>query len=176
MATPGVRFRAAESSDLPLVVDLLAESTRWLNERGEPSGWPIPFPEERLRPAIEAGELFVVEGPESDPLGVVTLQWDDPAFWGPRPPDAGYIHRFVVRRSAAGRGIGDLVLRWVDGEVRARDRPFVRLDCLAASAFLRRYYEQHGFRRVGAATVGGLDCSLFEKQLARERPPGDRGP
>jgi GNAT superfamily N-acetyltransferase len=153
---------------------MIEAATRWLSERGAPVGWPVPFPSHRFEPAARAGDLYLVELSDGALAGTVTVQWEDPQFWGTRPPDSGYVHRFVVRREFAGRGVGDGVLAWAEGQVRARGRQYLRLDCLAASDALRRYYVAHGFRRLGERTVGGLRCALFEKPVLPVEPAGAR--
>jgi ribosomal protein S18 acetylase RimI-like enzyme len=171
MPPVAVRFRVARPENVPRVVEMMAQATRWLQARGEPAAWPIPFPSERLLASVNAGELFLVELAGAGVVGTVTLQWADPLFWGARPPDAGYVHRLVVRRQFAGRGIGDAMLVWAEERVRARGRSFVRLDCLASSAPLHRYYSSRGFRRVGEVSVRGLRAALFEKRVVGSRGP-----
>jgi ribosomal protein S18 acetylase RimI-like enzyme len=172
---PGLRFRAAARSDLSEVIATLAEASRWEMEKGFPHPWPIPFPEDRLRPALERGEIYLVADDRGRTAGTVTLQWDDLPFWGPRPPDAGYVHRLAVRREFAGRGIGGQMLLWAEREIRARDRRFVRLDCLRDAVRLHEFYRSYGFRWIGEVTVGGLDCTLFEKDLRAPDRPSARG-
>ncbi len=166
MLGAGFRIRAATSTELSEVLETLAEASRWEVARGFPHPWPVPFPEDRVRPGLDRGEVYRVSDPAGRPAGTVTLQWEDLPFWGPRPADAGYVHRLAVRRAYAGRGLGSRILTWADGEVRARRREFVRLDCLTSAKRLHEFYRSNGFRPVGEVTVGGLDCTLFEKRLA----------
>lgn len=84
--------------------------------------------------------------------GTVTLDWDD-QLWTDHPGRAAYVHRLAVERWAAGAGI--LVLDWAAGQARDRDATAVRLDCVAANAGLRAYYERAGFRHRGDVEVGG---------------------
>jgi len=158
-------IRPANPADVSAVLATLTEAGRWEESQGFPNPWPVPFPLERIRPSLERGELFVAEGGTRSPIGTVTLQWEDVPFWGVRPPDSGYVHRLAVRRTYAGRGYGGAILAWAAETSRARGRTYLRLDCLRSATRLHRFYESFGFHRVGDVTVGGLDCTLFERTL-----------
>ena len=170
MAADPLTIRPAGPADVETVLETLTEAARWERSNGLPHPWPIPFPVERVTPSLARGELFVVESLDGRPLGTVTLQWEDLPFWGARPPDGGYVHRLAVRRAVSGLGLGGRILEWAATSVRARGRSFLRLDCLTSAQRLVAFYESLGFRRVGEATVGGLDCTLFERRVG---PPGD---
>ncbi len=167
MADARLRFRLAEASDLATVLDTLTESARWVVSRGFPNPWPIPFPGDQVRPSMEQRALFLVEGPTGTPIGTVTLQWEDPRFWGPRPPDAGYLHRLAVRRAFAGEDVGTKILAWAAATVREHHRTYLRLDCLRSAEGLHRFYAAHGFLPVGEVTVEGFECTLFERPVDR---------
>jgi protein-tyrosine phosphatase len=160
-----LRFRAIAPEELDRVIALLESVSRWEEELGLPHPWPRPFPRERLTEAAERGEVYSIEDEAGTMLGTLTLQWEDLPFWGPRPPDAGYVHRLAVRREHAGRSIGRRALEWAGTQTRARGRPFLRLDCLVESTRLHQYYGAAGFLPAGEAVVGGLPCRLFEKRL-----------
>jgi GNAT superfamily N-acetyltransferase len=160
------RVRRAEAPDLDTVVDILTEAARWEEREGLPHPWPIPFPAGRVEPQLAKGNVYLAENAAGDSLGTVTLQWEDAAYWGERPPDAGYVHRLAVRRAFAGRRVGVRILAWAEEETRARSREFLRLDTLVVRSRLHEYYAALGFRRVGVATVGGLDVVLLEKPVA----------
>jgi GNAT superfamily N-acetyltransferase len=169
-----LHFRAIAPEELDLVLALLESVSRWEEEIGLPHPWPRPFPRGRLREAAGRGEVYSIEDDEGAMLGTLTLQWEDRPFWGPRPPDAGYVHRLAVRREHAGRAIGRRALAWAEARTRENGRPFLRLDCLVESTRLRRYYEEAGFVPVGEVEVGGLPCRLFEKRLEPDRRPTAR--
>jgi GNAT superfamily N-acetyltransferase len=172
METGPLRFRIAESADVPTVVAILGEATRWLRERNIPTGWPLPYPAENLHRHVAERELYLVERDSSGAVATVTLQWTDVPFWGERPPDSCYLHHFAVRRTVAGQGIGVQVLAWAEELARGRGRTFLRLDCMAADSKLVRYYAAHGFDHVGEKVVGGLRCALLVKSLVPGGPAG----
>ena len=161
-----LRIRAAGPESLDAVVELLSAAARWWQATDPPSPWPVPFPIERVRPAIERGEMIVVHVPgRAAPIGCLSLQWEDPEFWGEQPPVAGYVHRFAVDRDYAGRRVGEQLLAEVERRVLEVGRDRVRLDTRAASRRLVRYYEDSGFLPVGHATVRGIDCVLLERTI-----------
>ncbi len=170
MFPDGWTIRVATEYDLPGVIDTLREASEWEVARGLPHPWPVPFPLSRIRPALDHQDLYVVEDSRAQPAGTVTLVWADPAFWGERPADAGYIHRLAVRRAHAGRGIGRAILAWAEDVTRRKGRDFLRLDTLTASDGLHRFYRSAGFEAMGEVTVDGLPCTLFEKRLGPRRP------
>ncbi len=167
-----LRVRPAGAPDLPVALQILTRAAEWEASRGMVSPWPVPFPEDRVRPSLERGELFLAEGADGRSIATVTLQWEDPTFWGERPPDAGYVHRLAVRREFAGRGAGYAILRWAEDQVGARGREWLRLDTLTARERLHEYYEDFGFLPVGRLTVRALDVTLFEKRV---RPASANG-
>jgi GNAT superfamily N-acetyltransferase len=84
----------------------------------------------------------------------------DPIFWPDAGTDALYVHRFAVRRSAA--GAGRTAVLWCIDEARRRGRSFVRLDCLEDNPGIRRYYESFGFVAVGTKMINGIGYALYE--------------
>ncbi len=166
MSASGLRLRAAAVEELPIVQEILADASRWEAARGLPHPWPVPFPAERLLPALGRGEVHIADLAGAANVATVTLQWTDEPHWGERPADAGYVHRLAVRRSFAGREIGTALLDWATAVARDHGRRYVRLDTLLAAPRLHAYYERHGFRLVGEVRVNDLDKVLFEKRIA----------
>ena len=151
----------ATPDDLDDVLDLLAEAASWLRARGIEQ-WPTCFPREQIAESIARGETHVVrEGATA--VATLALQWEDPFFWGERPPDAGYVHRVAVRRAFAGRGLGVQLLDWADQQIAARGRRYLRLDCMAENTGLCAYYEGLGFERRGEVARGAWRASLYER-------------
>ena len=150
------------------IAALLTEAAEFARDREGELRWPIPFPEGDVRGAIERGETHVLER-EGRIAATVNLTWADPRFWGPRPPDAGYVHKLAVRRAWAHQCIGSEVLDWVAERTRAEGRAFVRLDCPASNARLIRFYTSRGFRYVRDLTAGPTDLvrvyALLEQTL-----------
>jgi predicted N-acetyltransferase YhbS len=159
-----VKVRTARHEDTATVADLLDEATRWVHELGFEQ-WPLPFPRRELGNAIDRGEVYVVEEEGGEPVATVTLLWDDPMYWGERPPDAVYVHKLAVRRDRAGRGIGAAIVAWVNAEAAEAGREFLRLDCLSNNPGIRDYYERLGFEHQRDLVLDGRDMSLYERSV-----------
>jgi GNAT superfamily N-acetyltransferase len=158
-----VNVRRAQPEDTGTVAELLDEATRWVHELGYEQ-WPLPFPHDELEAAIDRAEVFVVEDDEQA-VATVTLLWDDPAYWGARPPDAVYVHKLAVRRDRSGHGIGAAIVAWANAEAIEAGRDYLRLDCLRDNPGIRDYYEQLGFEHRGDLVRGGRPMSLYERPV-----------
>lgn len=167
-------LRRGTEADAGEIAALLTEAAEFARAREGELRWPIPFPEEEVRAAIRQGVTHVLEL-DGRIAGTVNLLWEDPNFWGKRPPDAGYVHKLAVRRAWAHHGIGRRILEWTADEVRKRGRGFVRLDCPASNERLVRFYESEGYRHVADLTAGpGANVRVY---ALMERPlePTRRG-
>jgi protein-tyrosine phosphatase len=162
---PAFWVRPAAPAEEPEVGALLTEVAQWETERGYAGAWPAPFPMERIRPRLLAGDVYLAGPPGAGAVATITLQWEDPAYWGERPPDAGYVHRLAVRPAFHRQGWGGRLLAWAESATREHGRPWLRLDCAAANPRIRRYYAELGFREVGDLVLGGLALQLLEKWI-----------
>ncbi len=160
-------FRSASIHEIDLAVAILTEAAEWSVSVGNLHSWPRPFPSEIPRRSAARGELFLVESPANGIVATITLQWEDPLFWGDQPPVAGYVHRLAVRRALTGKGLGTQVLDWAGERVRQAGRKYLRLDCAADNPRLKAYYEAHGFRFISEIEGPPIPfrCALFEKPV-----------
>jgi GNAT superfamily N-acetyltransferase len=159
-----VNVKRARHEDADIVAELLDEATVWVGELGFEQ-WPLPFPRDELAEAIDRGEVYVVEGEDDEPVATLVLLQDDPQYWGDRPQDAFYLHKFAVRRDRAGRGIGAAVVEWANAEAAEAGREFLRLDCLCDNPRIRDYYEDLGFEHRGDLVLNGRNMSLYERSV-----------
>jgi GNAT superfamily N-acetyltransferase len=162
-----VNIRRCQAEDVATVAELLDEATAWVGARGYEQ-WPSPFPRDELAGAIERGEIYLAEL-DGEPVATVTLLWDDPQYWGDRPPDAAYVHKLAVRRACAGQRIGSAIVEWADATAARAGRGFLRLDCLRENPGIRAYYERLGFEHRGDLVVNGRDMSIYERPLRSRR-------
>jgi GNAT superfamily N-acetyltransferase len=151
------------------------DAISWAGERGFASWRPGSFgPDregrERLRQALEAGELYLILV-NGETAGTLSLLREDRSFWPRAPADALYLHRFAVRGSHAGKGIGSAAIAWAAEEARRRGRRFLRLDCLAENPGIRTYYERAGFEHRTDAQIDGIRFALYERDLSDDRRP-----
>jgi GNAT superfamily N-acetyltransferase len=162
-----VNVRRCQAGDVAVVAGLLDEATVWVGTRGY-EHWPLPFPRDQIAGAIDRGEVYLAEL-DGDAVATVTLLWDDPTYWGERPPDAAYVHKLAVSRACAGQRIGDATVEWADGTAAAQGRSFLRLDCLRDNPGIRAYYERLGFEHRGDLVVAGRDMSIYERAVRGHR-------
>jgi GNAT superfamily N-acetyltransferase len=158
-----VNVRLARVDDVRAVAAVLDDATLFLRSLGG-AEWKVPFPQDELRERVARDELYVVES-DGAIAGTFTLLWEDLFFWGDRGSDAGYLHKLAVPRSLAGRGIGASAVEWVDAEVAARGREFVRLDCQRDLPGIRHYYEALGFELRGEKVSGHYAWALYERRV-----------
>ncbi|HEX9374774.1 MAG TPA: GNAT family N-acetyltransferase [Actinomycetota bacterium] len=169
-AAGAVEVRPATAHELDTAADILEDALRWAARRGfeswpagtfhDPDGWGRRV----LRQALEVDALFLVER-SGEAVATLSLLPSDERFWPEAEPDGLYLHRFAVRRSASGTGIGAAAMAWCEEEVRRRGRRFLRLDCVADNPGIRRYYEEAGFEHRGDVVVDELRFSLYEKRV-----------
>ena len=162
-----MNVRRCQARDVSAVGALLDEATVWVGERGYEQ-WPLPFPRDELAAAIERGDVYVAEI-AGEVVATVTLLWDDPMYWGDRPPDAAYVHKLAVSRACAGQRIGSAIVEWADATAAAAGRQFLRLDCLGDNPRIRAYYEQLGFEHRGDLVVNARNMSIYERPVHSHR-------
>jgi protein-tyrosine phosphatase len=161
---PNTRYHLARATeaDAATLVALYDEASAWLLARGLrqwPPGW---FTAAMALDDMRAGHEVYLARRADEPVGKLTLQWDDAEMWGEQPPDAGYVHGLCVRRAVAGMGLGAALLEWAGQRVVAQGRRWLRLDCMAANPALRAYYERLGFTYRGEAEAGW--AARYERQ------------
>ena len=164
--TPALDVRPAAVEDLETVQSILAEASTWLASRGI-AQWPTGFRKERSRRRIEQGieqGTVLLSFVQGEPVATITLDgWADPEFWD-ASDNAGYVHRLAVRRSWAGRGIGEALLDWAGQRVAERGGRWLRLDCMRDNKRLHAYYRRLGFEHVRDVELGHrISGSLFQR-------------
>jgi GNAT superfamily N-acetyltransferase len=164
-----VNVRRATAADAPVATAILDEASAYVHTLGFEQ-WPVPFPPDELVQRIERGELYLVDA-DGEPAATLTLLWDDPAFWGERPPDAVYLHKLAIRRAFAGRGLGAAIVEWVDEHAASAGRRYVRLDCQREDAGIRSYYERLGFVHCGDKDDDSRFAVALYERPTRPFPP-----
>jgi GNAT superfamily N-acetyltransferase len=162
---PSFEVRAVDAGEIDLSVDILEEAAVWGGSDGRttwPLGWfldPTGPGRARLHKDVASGSLYIVwlYGTSAATFALLDA---DPMLWPAAADDALYLHRFAVRRSAA--GVGRRAIAWMVDEVRRRGRSYLRLDCREDNPGIRSYYERCGFTAVGETTTDRLRLSLYE--------------
>jgi hypothetical protein len=165
MWVPKPEVRAATPAEVEIAASILKEVADWALLRGF-GVWPpgiFANPEgdgqRRLRDDVTRGCLHLVWLGHIA-VGCFALRGRDERHWPDASEDALYLHRFAVRRAAA--GIGSFATGWMIEEVRRRSRCYLRLDCLYDNPRIRRHYETAGFILRGETLDGDTRVSLYE--------------
>nr|WP_222109612.1 tyrosine-protein phosphatase [Streptomyces cupreus] len=145
---PQLTYRKATAAEAPTLVHLRDSAALWQLARGIDQWKPGEKNETHFRNRMRDGEVWLAYAAGSL-TGAWELWWTDPAAWGPRPPDAGYIHRLMTTPHTAPPGTGRQMLTEAESRIAATGRPYARLDCLSSNPRLRTYYESAGYTVVG---------------------------
>jgi hypothetical protein len=162
-----IHIDKADTVDLPTAIAILDEAAARLHARGIQQ-WASPPPPglwRLLEREIADGRLFLVRlADDARTIGLFRLRWED-AYWTAFAGKAGYIHSFALCNDACGYGIGQQILGWIGDYLRDRQCRYLRLDCIASNARLRRYYEEQGFLYRGQVVDGDYTLALYELSL-----------
>jgi GNAT superfamily N-acetyltransferase len=163
----GVRTQVLPS-ELSDVYGLLQEASAWLRAQGS-TQWNLVYPLERFTREVEAGHVWCWKV-AAEPLATVTLlpsrpEYYQPGIWEDGIP-AWYVCRFTVKRTRAGRRIGERLLRQLELDAAASGLRALRLDVIAANPFLERYYLARGFEACGTVEIKGERSVLLERRVA----------
>lgn len=157
-------FHRVADEDVETVADILEEAGRWLAERGIEQ-WLTKVDREQIRQRLAYSEVYLAEV-GGHAIGTLSLQEEDRMIWGLVPPDALYVHSLAIRRIVAGQKIGRRMLDWAAEQAAKRGKRYLRLDCVAANATLRAYYERNNFTPRGIGQIGTSQFALFERLVA----------
>jgi GNAT superfamily N-acetyltransferase len=166
-----ISIAQASSIELDIVLDILEEAARWITSKGIDQWRPGLFTYERnqrIAEQVAKGEVYLANV-DGKPVGTITLQWADPLVWKNVQDDAGYVHRLAIRRTFAGKGLGQTMLNWAQSLAASRGKRYLRLDCMTENAALRSYYARAGFTYCGDVSGKGWSASLYEKSIWNER-------
>jgi GNAT superfamily N-acetyltransferase len=152
--TTTLTIRKAEPADLDTVEALRAEATEWLASKGLDQ-WQRKNPRfpsrDRAADAIARGVCFLAYVGHAEPVATITLDDQaDPEFWTTeeRAEPSLYVHRMLVRRTAAGAGVGSRLLDWATDRAATTQHRWLRLDAWKTNETLHQYYKRHGFSHV----------------------------
>lgn len=163
-------IRPARTDELDTVMALLAARITWLRQRGSDQ-W-LTF--ERWRPAmiksLRNRDTWALFGPEQTMLATITTsRRADADFWTPaeQAHPALYLSKLATDPAAAGRQLGDLVLRWSLNQAARHGLTYVRFDAWRTAADLHTYYKEHGWNHLRTVEVPGRHSgALFERPTA----------
>ncbi len=171
----GFTLEKAGMDDLENIKELLVQAGKWLREKGLKQ-WDYYVHDldgntAEVIESIERGSTYLLRDGQVN-AGTITVEdspgewdrgvWDDDAAGD----DAVYVHRLVVNRSYAGRGLGAKLLNWAENHAAKQGKTRLRLDCLASNKSLNDYYKQiYQFKGI-SPYFGGH--SKYEKRIGKQ--------
>jgi GNAT superfamily N-acetyltransferase len=170
--------RADGQDDLAALIGLRQDAEQWLACRGICQWTPDydQYARDVLSNAVAAGKAWMVEHCGTA-VATVTLDGPDPDFWGwlsaPEQDDAIYLQKMTVRRTCAGRGVGDAMLNWASKRAAADGRTWIRIDVRRDNQRLHTYYLDRGFAHVRVYHAAGRRT---ESGWLAQRPAGSLTP
>ncbi|NEV92969.1 GNAT family N-acetyltransferase [Psychroflexus sp. YR1-1] len=130
----------------------------WKNPPSEKIEW--------VKEGIQNKEYFFVQNENNETLGMVRILDQDLLYWGKQDEKARYIHSLLVKEEYNGKGIGIQIIKRIGRDAKAMDCKYLRLDADSTNPKLCRYYENQGFKQVGAKKLPISTYNLYEKALA----------
>jgi GNAT superfamily N-acetyltransferase len=155
--------------ELDRIMALMQEVSDWLQSRGI-TQWRRMFSEEGrafVAARFATDEVYLVYQGE-EPVATFTIRWQETTLWGDIGLDgqAGYLHGFAVSRKIGGKGVGKALMAWVEKQVSARGRRYLRLNTAAGNPGICGYYEREGFTPCGVVAhfLGGM-TQLYQREI-----------
>jgi ribosomal protein S18 acetylase RimI-like enzyme len=165
-ATGKIELAVGTSGDVEPFVELLESAATWLWERGVRQWEPGSMRDQQrlLRAWADAGHLVAARADDLLVAGCFLVPHPT-AEWSARPGDALYLHKLVVARTHARRGLAHRILSWCEHDARSRGVPRIRLDCWDGNERLRSLYRAEGYRELEAVPSFGYSVRLFEREV-----------
>jgi protein-tyrosine phosphatase len=160
-----LRVARAAPEDLDALLAIDASAYGWRVAQGYAVSAPPRPLRELFAAAIARGEMYLAAR-DGVPAAKIALQWADD-LWDDLPGEACYVHGLATHRAFAGQGVGRTLLHWAEGQVGARGKALLRLDCDANNPRLRAYYERAGFAPAGEVTLPHRSAARYEKLVER---------
>lgn len=117
--------------------------------------WTESYPSEAaFRNDLTRGELWVFDPGDGPVASLVLSDFMDPEYRGVpwNTPDHGarYIHRLAVHPRCQRQGLASKLMDFAESHARAEGATSIRLDTFSRNAGNQRFYENRGYRRMGA--------------------------
>ncbi|GLW95444.1 GNAT family N-acetyltransferase [Actinokineospora globicatena] len=176
-----MKFRRAIMDDMELITDWRWEVTKWIHEKGsdqwDDTGLTREEFQRRITRSIQAGETWLAFDDDGDPVGTIAVDLvPDAGLWTEEELDQCYIiHRMMVPRSHAGKGIGKSMVAFAEELARSDGRRLLVLDAWNTNTSLHGYYESLGFRYVRTVPNHWTpSATLFERPVTNFDPSARR--
>lgn len=150
--------QANNQDDWVRASELLIRVVEYLGKLGKPLWTKDQVSVAGLQRSYQLEELYFLF--ESQCVGVVFLQEQDPLFWPEiTEQDSLYVHKLAIAPSFF--GIGSLAMKAVIQEAERRGCRWVRLDCDDRPE-LHRFYLGNGFELVDFKNVDAFEVARYQ--------------
>jgi ribosomal protein S18 acetylase RimI-like enzyme len=158
-------IRIASLDEVPIVLDLWKSSGKWLQSEGIDQWNPDRFTLEDVLSYFNNGSIIYLAELDNEIVGTYLITWSDPFIWKELDnTEAGYIHRLAVYRRFKGTGIGLMLLKSAEKQIKLKGKNFIRLDCMADNVRLNQYYRDAGYEYIRRVDGIGWSANLYEKK------------
>lgn len=172
-----IAIRPAQQSDVGTIVRWRLEAAAWSRSQGgdqwdTSGGLTRSAYTDRVTAGVEDGTVWIAtDGAHA--VGTVAVDdFTDPNLWTEQEiADALFMHRLIVPRAHAGRGISDVLIRFARHLARRAGKPWLRGDTWTSSERLRKWYREHGWSTPRIAASDSPSNGLIEipcEQIADE--------
>jgi GNAT superfamily N-acetyltransferase len=176
-----VKIRQAMITDIPTILRWREDTAAWLSRRGSDQWNDTGLSREsftrRVTESVKAGTTWIAESDDGTPLGTIAVDsTSDRGLWTAEELEQAYvIHRMIVDRSAAGRGVGALMLDHAELLARRDGRVRLILDAWTSNRDLHAYYESQGFHFVRTVPDHHTpSATLFERPVIAAQRVAER--
>ncbi|MGO4548319.1 GNAT family N-acetyltransferase [Paenibacillus sp. 2TAB23] len=165
---PDIEVFRARPEDTEAVLQLLVQTAEWLRSKGSRqwSGLLQGEDSHQTPEAIKRGEVYLfMQG--SMLAGIVMLMQKESAWdrelWGAEGHESAiYLHRLAINREAAGKNVGEAIVRWAASGIVFEGKDRIRLDCIANNAKLNAFYLNCGYAYKGTAVNAMGEFNKYE--------------
>lgn len=163
-----LKARTAIPADFEFVLKLLKSAASRLQKKhiDQWQYWHEP-PQHKikwLKEGLECGEYqFLIH--QDQIAAMYRVMEEDLEYWGKQDAAANYLHSLVVHDDFIGNQLGTSIIEQLKITSRKQGKTFLRLDCHSGNKNLCNYYDNHGFKQVGAVQMSHSKNALYEFKL-----------
>lgn len=168
-------------AEVPMAMDLFRARVRWMRARGIHQWLDSQSAQvaDRLGRQARAGGLFGLSANASSadaPIAVAALDAQGPLWVGhphPHREPVCHLEKLMTMPERAPAGAGSLLLTALEGALTATGCGLLRMDCMAGSRPLQRFWQTRGYLPVGLSRLPGGTALLRHEKRLRPLPLAD---
>jgi ribosomal protein S18 acetylase RimI-like enzyme len=173
----------ATVGDLPVVLGLIDEASKWLRSKGTDQwarAWPSePERDMRVLTGLRNGKTWIVWDGDVAAATVTIANSRNPDVWKESgatcdlSEKAVYVHRLIIARKYAGRGLGAELINWAGLRGKRKNRAkWIRIDVWTSNLALHAFYRSIGFADCGTCPDPYYPSgALFQKPTSMIEQP-----